>query len=51
MTVPRGALAGEKPGRGRLQGKDRVDLPGPGADGVPVTGYRVVPVAEQLSGD
>jgi hypothetical protein len=49
MTVPRVALAGGKPGRGRLQGRDRVDLPGPGADGVPVGEYRVVPVAEQLS--
>ena len=49
MTVPRVALVGGKPGRGRLQGRDQVDLPGPGADGVSVSEHRVVPVAEQLS--
>jgi hypothetical protein len=47
--VSRVALVGGKPGLGRLQGGDRVDLPGPGGDGVPVSEYRVVPVAEQLS--
>src|SRR5450755_978549 len=46
MTVSRVALVGGKPGLGRLQGRDRVDLPRPGADGVP---YRVGPVAEQPS--
>jgi hypothetical protein len=49
MTVSRVALVAGKPGLGRLQGRDRVDLPGPGADGVPVSEYGVGPVAEQLS--
>ena len=32
-----------------MQGRGQVDLPGRSADGVPVSEYRLVPVAEQVS--